>query len=78
MNQIWKRLIFAAVILSLMAGSAFWVSRKQEHSFSEIIHITASEYPEQTYYADLLVQLPEKDPQSHPPQAYAWHPGSQP
>lgn len=62
MKQIWKCLIPAAGILSLMAGSAFWVSRKQEHSFSEIIHITASEYPEQTYYADLLVQLPENDP----------------
>lgn len=62
MNQIWKRLIFAAGILLLMAGSAFWTSRKQEHVFSDTIHIIASEYPGEPYYADLLVQLPAKDP----------------
>lgn len=47
--------------LLFMTGTTGCTILKTEHPFSDIAEITATHVPEGTYYADLLVQLPEKD-----------------
>ena len=47
--------------LLFMAGTAGCTVLKTEGAFQETVKITAQNVPEGTYYADLLVRLPEKD-----------------
>ena len=48
-------------ILLFMAGTTGCTVLKTEQAFQETVEITAQNVPDGTYYADLLVQLPEKD-----------------
>ena len=56
------RLLTALLCIALfMAGTVGCSVLSHEHRFSFFVSISAQNVPEGTYYADLLVQLPEKD-----------------
>ncbi|MBR5722195.1 MAG: hypothetical protein IKX57_01090 [Oscillospiraceae bacterium] len=48
-------------IVLFMAGTAVWAGFRAEQEFQTEVQISAQNVPEGTCYADLLVQLPEKD-----------------
>ena len=48
-------------IVLFMAGTTGCTVLKTEHHFQDTVQITAQNVPTGTYYADLLVKLPEKD-----------------
>ena len=63
MKKKLTRLLTALLCIALfMAGTAGCAELRAEHEFQTGVQITAENVPEGTYYADLLVKLPERDP----------------
>ena len=56
-----RLLILLLCIVLFMAGTAGCAVLRAEHEFQTGVQITAENVPEGTYYADLLVKLPERD-----------------